>query len=216
MNRIELSAWHTPSASLAIKRGLDLLLSVSSLLLLAPVFLLLAALIRLDSHGPAIFRQARIGRGGRPFNMLKFRTMYSGPDDDLVRHLKVRPGERLGYDRFQKLVNDPRLTPLGRFLRRSSLDELPQLWNVLAGEMSLVGPRPILPDQAGIYGPDYAAYVLARPGMTGLWQVSGRNRLSFAERAHLDQVYLSSWSHRLDLWILWKTIWVVLSREGAY
>jgi lipopolysaccharide/colanic/teichoic acid biosynthesis glycosyltransferase len=216
VKRIELLAWYTPSISLAIKRGLDLLLSAAGLLLLTPVFLLLAVLIRLESHGPAIFRQERIGRGGRPFWLLKFRTMYFGSDDDLVQHLNVRPDERLGYDRFQKLVDDPRLTLLGRFLRRSSLDELPQLWNVLAGEMSLVGPRPILPSQTGIYGPGYAGYILARPGMTGLWQVSGRSQLSFAERAHLDQIYLGSWSLKLDLQILWKTIGVVISREGAY
>ncbi len=209
---ISRNQWH----SLVLKRWMDLIVSMVGLLILSPLFLLLAALIYLESRGPALFSQARVGRHGRQFQMLKFRTMYMGSELVLDLHLENNPLNRLSYDHYQKLVNDPRLTPLGRFLRRSSLDELPQLWNVLRGEMSLVGPRPFLPEQVEFYGSTYQRYILFRPGMTGLWQVSGRNRLSFEERVRLDEVYLCSWSLRLDLWILWRTVAAVLRQEGAY
>jgi lipopolysaccharide/colanic/teichoic acid biosynthesis glycosyltransferase len=216
MKRTQALISHTRSIPLVIKRCMDLLLSLAGLLFLTPLFFLLATLIHLESHGPAIFYQARIGRGGRQFQMLKFRTMYMGSGWDFIQHLENNSIQKVSYDRFQKLVNDPRLTPLGRFLRRFSLDELPQLWNVLRGEMSLVGPRPFLPEQLDFYGPTYAKYVLARPGMTGLWQVSGRNLLSFAERVRLDEIYLYSWSLKLDICILWRTVGVVLHQDGAY
>jgi exopolysaccharide production protein ExoY len=216
MNRVEPSISNINSLLLLIKRWMDLLGALAGLLILSPLFILIAVLIYLESRGPALFRQIRIGQGGLPFQMLKFRTMYVGSEWDLDLHLENNPQHRLSFDHFQKLVNDPRLTPLGRFLRRSSLDELPQLWNVLLGEMSLVGPRPFLPEQLEFYGPAYESYILARPGMTGLWQVSGRNRLSFAERVRLDESYISTWSLGLDIWILWKTAAAVLRREGAY
>lgn len=216
MRTKESLVWGTRSLPLVLKRWLDLFGSLAGMLFLSPLFFLLAALIYLESGGPALFSQVRIGRGGRKFQMLKFRSMYPGPELDLDFHLESNPEQRLSYDRFQKLVNDPRLTPLGRLLRRSSLDELPQLWNVLRGEMSLVGPRPFLPEQVNDYGPTYDLYVLSRPGMTGLWQVSGRNHLSFAERVRLDEIYLCWWSFRLDIWILWKTVAAVFHQDGAY
>jgi lipopolysaccharide/colanic/teichoic acid biosynthesis glycosyltransferase len=216
MERIDASLTRTRSISLIAKRGMDVLGSLTGLLFLSPLFILLAVLIRLESGGTALFRQGRIGRGGVQFQMLKFRTMYEDSSSDLDTHLENNPRQRLSYERYQKLINDPRLTPLGRFLRRTSLDELPQLWNVLFGEMSLVGPRPFLPEQVEDYGPNYGRYVLVRPGMTGLWQVSGRNRLSFAERVRLDEIYLCSWSLELDAWILWRTVWCILRQDGAY
>jgi lipopolysaccharide/colanic/teichoic acid biosynthesis glycosyltransferase len=216
MNRVEPSISIISSGSLLIKRGMDLLGALAGLLVLSPVLIFIATLIYLESRGPVLLRQVRLGRRGRPFQMLKFRTMYTGSGADLDQHLESNPRDRLSFERFQKLVNDPRLTPVGSFLRRTSLDELPQLWNVLRGEMSLVGPRPFLPEQLEFYGPTYEKFILARPGVTGLWQVSGRNRLSFAERVHLDDAYLSSWSLGLDIWILWRTVAVVLRQDGAY
>jgi lipopolysaccharide/colanic/teichoic acid biosynthesis glycosyltransferase len=199
----------------AMRLGRDLLLAALGLLLLWPVFLLVSLAIRLDSPGPLLYRQTRLGRGGRPFTLLKFRSMRQGAEGQLDALLEAEPEFRRAWARDQKLWDDPRCTRLGVFLRRYSLDELPQLWNVLRGEMSLVGPRPILPDQRLQYGPGFARYASLRPGLTGLWQVSGRNRTSFAGRVFLDQVYISRRSLFLDAVILLRTVWVVLSGQGA-
>ncbi len=186
------------------------------LIILSPLLLLVAAVIRLDSRGPALFRQIRVGRGGRDFEMLKFRTMQLGAEEELEEVIREAPDHLVTAQQYQKILQDPRLTRLGSYLRRSSIDELPQLWNVLKGEMSLVGPRPFLPHQREYYGEIYSDYILARPGMTGLWQVSGRSRLSFTERVELDARYLHNWSLWLDLRILARTVWVVVHGEGAY
>jgi lipopolysaccharide/colanic/teichoic acid biosynthesis glycosyltransferase len=148
--------------------------------------------------------------------MWKFRSMAVGAEEELEAILRGRPGERLNWAQYQKLWKDPRLTRLGSSLRRWSLDELPQSWNVLRGEMSLVGPRPILPSQQEIYGPLLALYQQVRPGMTGLWQVSGRNRTSFAERVEWDVRYIKGWGLLLDARILVRTLGVLLRGDGAY
>jgi Undecaprenyl-phosphate galactose phosphotransferase WbaP len=199
-----------------IKRLIDIFGALVGLVTLLPLFFLIGLLIRLDSPGPVFYGQRRIGRGGAPFKLWKFRSMVTNADERLGEHLGQNPDLQLSYTQFQKLWEDPRLTGLGRILRRSSLDELPQLWNVLKGEMSLVGPRPFLPEQAGDYGAAYTLYISTRPGITGLWQVSGRNRLSFGDRSRLDEFYIRNWSIALDGAILFRTIWVVLRREGAY
>ena len=199
-----------------LKRWSDIALSLAGLILLAPLFIIIAVLIQIDSPGGSFFRQARIGRAGRKFQIIKFRTMHTGSAEQLAETLRSDPVLRLTFEQHQKLIADPRLTGLGRLLRKTSLDELPQLWNVLIGEMSLVGPRPFLPEQLPFYGPLYQDYIRFRPGLTGLWQVSGRNGLSFRERVQLDADYLRNWSLGLDIRILLRTIGVVLTGNGAY
>ncbi len=186
---------------LALKRALDLALSSLLLVVLSPVFLLVAVAVRATSSGEAIFRQRRAGRGGAPFTILKFRTM-----------VKDAPRSPLGTYCY---ADDPRITPLGRFLRRTSLDELPQLWNVLRGDMSFVGPRPDLPHHVDRYTPAQRGRLHVRPGMTGWAQVNGRNGLSWDQRIALDLEYLDGWSLGRDLRIAWRTLGVVLSRRGT-
>lgn len=187
--------------------GLNRLTALLMLLLLAPLILAIAAWIRIADGKGVLFVQDRAGKDGVPFRMLKFRSMV---------HDSVALSAKLGIDDpFGLIENDPRITRCGRFLRRTSLDELPQLINVLKGEMSLVGPRP-LPADDGDYLGDVRRRLLVRPGMTGLWQVSGRSELSWDEAVRLDLYYVDNWSLTYDLSILWRTIWVVLKRKGAY
>lgn len=197
------------------KRLVDLLFSALGLALLSPLFALLAVLIWLDSPGPVFYLQKRLGRGGKVIHMLKFRTMHVQADELLERYLQENEAARRQWQEFQKLQPDPRITRVGRILRRFSIDELPQLWNVFAGEMSLVGPRPILPAQKPLYGEAFKDYARVTPGMTGLWQISGRNRLPFSRRVELDMHYVQNWSIWLDFYILLRTVWVVLRCEGA-
>jgi lipopolysaccharide/colanic/teichoic acid biosynthesis glycosyltransferase len=199
-----------------LKRGIDISGAALLLVLLSPLFLAIAVLLRCVSPGKIFYRQVRLGKGGQPFELLKFRTMRSGADEGFQEFLNQNPAQRLEYEQFQKLQHDPRLTRVGKILRRYSLDELPQLWNVLHGEMSLVGPRPFLCEQASLYGPGLRLYTQVRPGLTGLWQVSGRNQLSFQERAQCDLAYLANWSIWTDLWILRQTPGVVIRGKGAY
>ena len=173
-------------------------------------------MIKLVSKGDVFYRQRRLGKNGQTFNMLKFRTMHPNAAGILKEELANGPELKKEWDRYQKLKNDPRITRVGRFLRRFSLDELPQLWNVLKGEMCLIGPRPILVNQLELYGESIKDCYRVRPGITGLWQVSGRNQTSFARRAELDLEYIQRWSIWLDIYILFKTIKVVIWREGAY
>jgi lipopolysaccharide/colanic/teichoic acid biosynthesis glycosyltransferase len=196
------------------KRALDLALATLALVVSAPVMLIAAGLVRLSSPGPVLFRQVRIGRGERPFTMLKLRTMYVDSDERASREFNTC--ELLGEaepdsDGVFKLENDPRIVPVGRFLRRYSIDELPQLLNVLRGEMSLVGPRPSLPWEVELYSPEQRRRHECLPGLTGLWQVSGRNRLSMPQMLPLDLEYVERRSLRLDLWILWRTLPAVLA-----
>lgn len=199
-----------------LKRVIDLAVAGPAFLVALPVMLLIAVAIRLDSPGSALFRQARVGRGGRSFLMLKFRTMQEGAEEALEAGLPGDPAIEATWRRYQKLMDDPRVTRVGRLLRRWSLDELPQLWNVLRGEMTLVGARPILPKQRSDYGPAFEAYTAAPPGLTGLWQVSGRSRLSFLDRVECDERYRRSCSLGLDLRILLRTVVAVASRDGAW
>mgnify|MGYP001025443763 CR=1 FL=1 len=198
------------------RRIFDVILAILALILLWPLFLLIGWLVYLDSPGAILFQQPRLGFGGRRFTLLKFRTMHTAGEKQLNQVLAQKGQHRRDWVEFQKLKNDPRLTRCGRWLRRWSLDELPQLLNVLAGDMSLVGPRPILPEQRKAYGASFTAYAQMRPGITGLWQVSGRKCTTFEERVHLDRVYLSRRSFGLDLQILFRTIGVVIRGVGAY
>lgn len=201
---------------LALKRAMDLFVALTGMFFLAPLLIMLAVLVKLDSPGPAFFFQERVGKGGRSFKMIKFRSMVYGAERRLNEILAGDPQQRLNWDQFQKLYDDPRLTRVGRFLRRTSLDELPQLWNVIRGEMSLVGARPILFEQCEIYGPVFSSYINFLPGMTGLWQVEGRNQTSFNERAELDFYYYSHWTIGLDLQLLIRSVPVVLKGEFAF
>ncbi len=198
------------------KRLIDALLAIPLLLALAPLLLALALLCRRDG-GPAIYGHPRIGRHGRPFRCLKFRSMTTSADAVLARHLAANPQAHAEWQATRKLADDPRITPLGRFLRASSLDELPQLFNVLRGEMSLVGPRPVVQAELDrFYHPRAAAaYLSVRPGITGLWQVSGRSDLDYARRVALDTAYVRDASPVLDARILLRTVLVVLRQQGA-
>lgn len=194
-----------------MKRALDVLLVVLALPIVLPTIVCLAAVIAAQGQ-PAFYRQQRIGRGGRTFTMWKLRTMVSDADQRLKDHLEGDAAARKEWDAFQKLQCDPRITPLGNLLRKSSLDELPQLWNVLVGDMSLVGPRPMLPEQTPLY-PGRAYFVL-RPGVTGLWQVSDRNASTFAQRAEFDASYERALSFVTDVRVLVATIGVVFRCTG--
>jgi len=199
-----------------IKRTMDIILSALALIAFLPFGLLIAILIRIDSAGPVFFRQTRVGIRGNSFGMWKFRTMHTDAEKMLDPLLEADPSARAEWDEFQKLRDDPRITRLGRFLRRFSLDEIPQFWNVLMGEMSIVGPRPYFPDQREAYGTNQDFYTRVRPGVTGLWQVSERNQATFADRALIDAEYVRNWSIWFDLYILAKTPWVVLRGDRAY
>lgn len=188
-----------------IKRAADIVAAGAALLVLSPLFLVIAAAIRKDG-GPALFVQPRAGAGGAPFGCYKFRTMAVDAEARLEAILAADPDKRAQWDAYQKLNDDPRITAIGRLLRRTSVDELPQLINVLKGEMSLVGPRPMMMDQTGLYGASLDAYVRMRPGITGLWQVNGRNATTFAERARLDDWYARNWSLWRDLVIVLRTV----------
>ena len=198
-----------------IKRLIDVTIAGLGLLFLAPFLGLLAAAIRLNSSGPAFYWHPRIGLGGKTFKMLKFRTMRIDAHAVLWEHLLKDPKLMAEWEQYQKLKHDPRVTRVGRFLRRLSLDELPQLWNVFNGTMSLVGLRPLTLEQRPLCGDYLEEYILVTPGITGLWQVSGRNEIPFKNRMAYDRQYLREWSLCLDLWIFLKTFWVVLRGRGC-
>ncbi|RPJ25447.1 MAG: undecaprenyl-phosphate galactose phosphotransferase WbaP [Chloroflexi bacterium] len=199
-----------------LKRGMDILFGVLIGVLSLPIMLAAAILIRLDSAGAIFYKQERLGKKGRVIKIYKFRTMVTDGDCLLTEYLESHPEARLEWDQSQKLRQDPRITRVGRFLRKFSIDELPQLYNVIKGDMSLVGPRPIMMDQMMLYGDRIEAYCGVRPGLTGFWQVSGRNHTTFEKRIHYDVYYVKNWSVWLDLYILLRTVWVALSRDGAY
>lgn len=214
----------TRKAALAIKRAMDVVGSIFAMILLSPAFLLVAAAVKLSSKGPVLFKQQRLGQFGRPFTFLKFRSMKVNNDVKIHREFmkRVINGEYDGGDnrekgKVYKMTNDPRITPIGRFLRRTSLDELPQFFNVLKGEMSLVGPRPPLAYECQEYDIWHRRRVLeVKPGITGLWQVKGRSRISFDDMVRLDLQYVRTWSVWLDILILLKTPIAVLLGGDAF
>ncbi|CAN7385624.1 sugar transferase [Phenylobacterium sp. LjRoot225] len=198
-----------------VKRALDVLIAPAALIVLAPVMLAVALAVKVQDGGPVLFVQRRVGRGGAEFKFLKYRTMVPDGAALLQRLMQDNPEIAREWRENQKLARDPRVTMIGGFLRRSSLDELPQLVNVVLGDMSIVGPRPMLPEQVEVYGPVYERYCQARPGITGLWQVSGRSETSFSRRSDLDQAYLQAWSIRRDLLLILRTFGAVLRQRGA-
>jgi len=198
------------------KRVLDLILGSLALLVALPLFLVIAALIKTTSRGPVFYEDRRFGRKGEIIKALKFRTMVPNAADVLEDYLTLHPDLRMEWQRDHKLKSDPRVTRVGKWLRRLSLDELPQLLNVLAGAMSLVGPRPIVEAEIQKYGRGYGLYTRVLPGLTGLWQVSGRNNTTYGERVAFDEYYVYNWSIWLDAYILIRTVKVILTGEGAY
>ena len=208
-------AAHKKSSTLYLragKRALDILGAIVGLVLSAPILALASLLVKLESHGPVLYKSRRVGRGGRPFTFFKLRSMVNGADLDRHRlsHLNESDGPVF------KIARDPRVTRIGRFLRTTSIDEIPQLFNVLRGDMSLVGPRPPIAEEVAQYEPWQFRRLEVRPGLTCLWQISGRSRIGFQEWMRLDLEYIRKQSFRLDVKILIRTIPAVLSREGAY
>ena len=202
-------------AGRAAKRGLDIAVAATALLLLLPLFAFVSAAVWLSDGKSPIFSHSRLGRGGRSFGCLKFRSMVVDAEAVLVAHLADNAVARAEWDATHKLTHDPRVTPLGRVLRKTSLDELPQLINVLRGEMSLVGPRPIVQAEVARYGAAFDTCFSVPPGVTGLWQVSGRSDTTYAERVSLDLDYAARWSLRRDLTILLKTVPAVFAQRGS-
>jgi exopolysaccharide production protein ExoY len=198
-----------------LKRVFDVICAVILAIVFAPLIVVIAVLLHRDG-GPIIFRHRRVGRHGKAFDCLKFRSMVPDADRVLRELLEQHPEFRAEWLRDHKLKDDPRVTSVGRFLRRTSLDELPQLWNVIRGEMSLVGPRPVVREELLRYGRCACVYLAARPGVTGLWQVNGRNNTDYRRRVVLDVYYVRRQNLMLDLYILFKTTYVVLGGSGAY
>jgi Undecaprenyl-phosphate galactose phosphotransferase WbaP len=198
-----------------VKRGLDFALATTLLLLFAPVLAILALGVRLTSKGPVFFAQDRIGQSGRTFRFFKFRSMVQNSEEIFSSFLDSDPEARSQWQTYQKLERDPRITWFGQFIRKTSLDELPQIWNVLKGDMSIVGPRPCMPSQKSLYGQHWPYYCAVKPGITGLWQVSGRNWLTYEQRVQLDVAYVKRWCLSADLRILLRTVQVVLTGHGS-
>ncbi len=199
-----------------LKTILDCFLTFVVGIVALPLLGVIMVAIKLDSPGPIFYGQYRLGRAARPFVAWKFRSMVVNADQVLADYLERHPDLRAEWERDHKLKRDPRVTRVGRFLRRTSLDELPQLWNVLRGDMSLVGPRPVVDEEIAHYADKFELYKRVPPGITGLWQVSGRSDVTYTERVNLDAYYVRNWSVWLDIYILLKTIWVVLVGDGAY
>ncbi len=211
---IDTGATNPPMGGI-LKRIMDILIAFPALVLAAPVMILVGLLIRITAGGPAIFSHSRVGFGGKPFDCYKFRSMVRNSDEVLKTYLDANPEARKEWVETQKIRNDPRVTFFGRMLRKSSLDELPQLINILRGDMSCVGPRPIVADELQRYGEHQAEYLGTRPGLTGLWQVSGRSCMDYENRVALDSQYVRNWSIWLDLIILLRTIVAVTRVDRA-
>lgn len=199
-----------------LKRAMDIALSLSALLALSPVFLFVAIIIKMSDGGPVFYAHERSGLGGTRFRCLKFRSMKTDASAQLAQLLATDSAARSEWEATRKLKNDPRVTVLGDILRKSSLDELPQLINVLRGEMSLVGPRPITAEEHSRYGDHLATYFSVRPGLTGHWQTNGRNDVSYQNRVQLDVQYVRNWSLMLDALIIARTIPILFSQRGSY
>lgn len=202
---------------LSFKRGFDILFSSTALICGLPLFLLLALLVAISSRANPIYRQMRVGRGGKLFACFKFRTMCLDAEERLQKLLQTHPEKRREWLATRKLKDDPRITSLGHFLRRTSLDELPQFLNVLLGDMSMVGPRPISEEEVRLYLGHHASEILQmKPGITGIWQTSGRNNVSFAQRIHMDREYVRTHTFLSDLKLVLKTIPQLMQGKGAY
>lgn len=205
------------SIARSAKRLVDMVASAFLLTLLGPFLLAVIVLLKRKDPGPAFYGQTRVGKDGKHFKAWKFRTMVVDADQVLEQYLENDPDMRQEWMEYQKLQNDPRvIAGVGSFLRKSSLDEIPQLWNVLKGDMSLVGPRPCMTSQIGLYGSVFPLYQRVRPGITGLWQVSGRNKTTYDQRVRFDSYYVTNWSPWLDFYILIHTVKTIIFREGAY
>ena len=206
---------YTPVGGL-YKRFFDITMAVAAILVLSPLLVMLAALVKFSDGGRVFYGHRRIGQNGKSFYCLKFRTMVENGDEVLASHFASNPLSREQWDATRKLQNDPRVTNVGQVLRKLSLDELPQLFNILAGDMSFVGPRPVMEDELERYGSAVDCYLKSRPGLTGLWQISGRNDISYGTRVALDRHYIENWSFVCDLKIIVMTLPVVLSSRGSY
>jgi Undecaprenyl-phosphate galactose phosphotransferase WbaP len=202
--------------NLWIKRFMDLAIVIFGGLLILPFLLIIALLVKLSSPGPVLYGHKRLGRNGEYFTAYKFRSMVMDAEERLQKLFETNPEIRKEWEKNHKLQNDPRVTFIGRFIRRTSIDEFPQLINILKGEMSLVGPRPIVDAEVSRYGEDFGWIFSVRPGLTGMWQVSGRSETDYASRVLYDTYYLQSWSVWLDIWILFMTFGAVLRGKGAY
>jgi Undecaprenyl-phosphate galactose phosphotransferase WbaP len=203
-------------SQLLVKRVMDLTIIILAIPFLVPLFGLVALLIKSDSLGSVFYQQDRIGIGGKIFNMWKFRSMYQDAEKKLIEYLTTNPDLKAEYEVSHKLKDDPRVTRIGKLLRKFSIDELPQLINVLSGEMSLVGPRPFMPEEISFYEKCYSLYTYVLPGVTGLWQISGRSNVTYSTRVNMDEYYLRNWSIWLDIHILSRTLMVVLRGRGSY
>jgi lipopolysaccharide/colanic/teichoic acid biosynthesis glycosyltransferase len=212
----------TPSTDRPVRHGfdawriLDFVLALSAFIFLLPIMAIAAIAVKMQDGGPLLFGHTRIGRDGERFKCLKFRSMVVDSEQRLQALLARDPVARREWEKDHKLKNDPRITWLGRFLRTSSIDELPQLFNVMRGEMSLIGPRPIVDAEIPRYGRWFKHYCSVRPGISGLWQVSGRNNVSYRRRVALDRLYVSRRSFGFNMWIMLKTVPAVLLRDGSY
>ena len=197
------------------KQILDRALALVAFVALSPFFVVVTVLVKLTSRGPVFYRQDRLGKRGRPIRVWKFRSMYADADERLKAILESDPARRAEWEASFKLKDDPRVTPLGRFLRKTSIDEFPQLFNVFAGDMALVGPRPIVEKEVHYYGSSYETFASVKPGITGLWQASGRSDTDYPRRVALDVHYVLNWSPWMDIWILFRTVYAVTFMRGA-
>ena len=204
------------NVSRSFKRLVDICIALLAGVLLLPVLVVVALAVKLTSRGPVVFGHERIGKHNTRFRVWKFRTMVQDAERKLEEYLQANPEMRLEWEQEHKLKDDPRITRIGKFMRKWSLDELPQLWNVLRGEMTLVGPRPIVAQEIARYKEHFATRCSVPPGITGLWQVSGRNNIGYDERVELDMYYIRNWSPWLDFYLIAKTVRVVLCPKGAY
>lgn len=215
-DRDESVSWVQPPVGGAYKRGFDICGALAGIVLLAPLLLMLAALVKYADGGSVLYRHRRIGRSGRSFDCLKFRTMVVNGDAALEEYLARNPESREEWRLTRKLKHDPRVTRVGVVLRKLSLDELPQIFNILLGDMSIVGPRPVVKKELEMYGPASRYYLQTRPGLTGLWQVSGRNDVSYRQRVAFDTHYVENWSPGFDIEIIIRTFPAVYASRGSY
>lgn len=205
-----------PPVGGAFKRGFDIVGAIAGIIVLGPLLLMLAMLVKFSCGGRVLYGHSRVGRNGTFFRCLKFRTMVENGDHILTQHFARNPGLHEEWIATRKLQNDPRVTRVGAVLRKLSLDELPQIFNILRGDMSFVGPRPVVEDELELYGSAADCYLKSRPGLTGLWQVSGRNDVSYGTRVAFDRHYVENWSFVFDLKILILTFPAVFSSRGSY